>query len=264
MPGLEEKLIWESYSDWARRGDEWSAAWGGVAMQWHRTLLPRLWPFLPAGTILEISPGLGRWTQWLEPLCDRLHLVDRSEGCLDACRRRFADRDHLAYHVNDGKSLDAIGDESIDFAFSFDALVHAEGEVIRSYVGGLARTLRRDGVAFLHHSNLGEHAPGDRRWARLPFGKWAQKWLGRDEGARQGRAPCVSASLVRQWIDEAGLCCVSQELVNWGSRRLLDCFTVLTPRESRWARPTRVVRNGKFMDEVADAGRLAACYVGPA
>jgi hypothetical protein len=43
---------------------------------------------------------------------------------------------------------------SIDFAFSFDSLVHAESDVMSSYAHELARVLKPGGVAFLHHSNL--------------------------------------------------------------------------------------------------------------
>ncbi len=65
-----------------------------------------------------------------------------------------------------------VADGSIDFVFSFDSLVHAEEDVIRSYLDQLGQKLRPDGVGFLHHSNLGEYAryfafveklPGRRR-----------------------------------------------------------------------------------------------------
>ena len=57
-----------------------------------------------------------------------------------------------------------VDDESIDFAFSADSLVHADLDVIAAYLSELARTLRPNGVGFIHHSNLG--APTDLPRAR--------------------------------------------------------------------------------------------------
>jgi hypothetical protein len=57
-----------------------------------------------------------------------------------------------------------------------------------------------------------------------------------------------------------GLCCISQELVNWRQRRLIDVFSVFTRKSSRWARPNRVLRNSDFMTEAALIARRAALY----
>ena len=59
--------------------------------------------------------------------------------------------------TNDGKSLAMVPDGSVDFAFSADSLVHAEADALEAYVHELARTLSPDGVAFIHHSNLGAY-----------------------------------------------------------------------------------------------------------
>jgi ubiquinone/menaquinone biosynthesis C-methylase UbiE len=142
---------------WSQEGDEWSAPWGGTAALWWGSLFPRVRPFLPTETILEIAPGHGRITQFLKDYCHRLVLVDLAEGCIEACRRRFSACSHIEYHVNDGYSLDAVADRSVDFVFSFDSLVHAEADVIRAYVLELARKLKPDSVGFLHHSNLGSY-----------------------------------------------------------------------------------------------------------
>jgi hypothetical protein len=60
-----------------------------------------------------------------------------------------------------GKSLSAVADGSIDFAFSFDSLVHFEVDAMESYLRELACKLSADGVAFLDHSNLGEYPAAD-------------------------------------------------------------------------------------------------------
>ena len=43
-------------------------------------------------------------------------------------------------------------DASIDFAFSFDSLVHAEANILESYISELARVLKANAIAFIHHS----------------------------------------------------------------------------------------------------------------
>src|SRR3954469_21448802 len=156
MADVEENLaVWSTDWDWSTQGDEWSAWWGDTHALWYGALLPRIHAFLPAGTILEIAPGYGRWTQFLKEECERLVAVDLTERCIDACRERFSDATNIEYHVNDGRSLDMVADGSIDFAFSFDSLVHAEADVVGAYVEQLARKLSPDGIGFIHHSNIG-------------------------------------------------------------------------------------------------------------
>src|SRR5262252_3849013 len=125
MPTVEaNRQHWDADYDWTAGGDEWSAPWGCAEMQWYVSILPRLHPFVPAETILEIAPGFGRWTAYLRQLCRRMVVVDLSARCIEACKARFADSAHIEYHVNDGTSLAMVRDESVDLAFSFDSLVH--------------------------------------------------------------------------------------------------------------------------------------------
>src|SRR4030095_4890255 len=51
--------------DWKEAGEEWSQPWGSSAAQWAGTIFPRIRECLPAGTILEIAHGFGRWTHYL-------------------------------------------------------------------------------------------------------------------------------------------------------------------------------------------------------
>jgi SAM-dependent methyltransferase len=240
---------WDSYQ-WRDQGDEWSKRWGGPDYQWSGTLYPRVREFLPAGTILEIAPGHGRWTHYLLSHCDRLIGVDLSAGCVAACTERFADRPQASFHKNDGRSLAAVPDGEVDFAFSFDSLVHAERDVLESYVHELARKLAPDGVAFIHHSNIAPYV--DPKTGKLPFDNIG--W----------RGATMSASLFEQFCREAGLCCIGQELVNWRTDEALnDCLSMLTRPGSRFARDNRVLENPGFMEEAGRIAGLAAFY-GPA
>lgn len=261
MPSIEQnRTAWDVEYCWPEHGDEWSADWGGAEAQWFETLLPRIHPFLPAGTILEIAPGHGRWTQFLKDYCTRLVIVDLGAHCIDACKRRFAGSSHIAYHVNDGRSLGMLPDRSVDFAFSFDSLVHAEADVIESYLADLGRVLSPNGVGFIHHSHIGAYRRAFSILDRVPPGL-----RGRLE--RRGllphdhwRAHSMTAKRFEEFCRAAGLACIGQELVNWNGRILMDAFSMFTPRHSLWARPNRVFRNEGFMQAARYGQQLARHY----
>jgi SAM-dependent methyltransferase len=247
MPSIRENVrLWNTRYDWSAGGDEWSSLWGGVEAQWYWVLYPRIHAFVPTGRILEIAPGFGRWTQYLKELCSSLVVVDVSGRCIDACRERFKDETHIEYHVNDGRSLMAVEDGSIDFVFSFDSLVHVEQDVIDAYVSQIALKLSLEGLAFLHHSNLGaiESTVEHTHW----------------------RGASVSAQSVRACAEKAGLVCPSQELVNFGDSHvgrgqdLIDAFTVVCRPGSPFARPTRAVENRSFMDQSVNIAKVAPLY----
>lgn len=202
-------------------GDEWSSAWGGVEKQWHEYILPRINAFVPTSTILEIAPGFGRWTQFLKDLCENLVVVDLSEKCIRHCQKRFDSCSHITYYVNDGYSLDMISDESIDFVFSFDSLVHAEDDVIELYVKQLSTQLKDGGAGFIHHSNLGEYPTYYFLVSKIPKGLTTLSRLGLLQSPSH-RAPSVTAIKFERYVEEAGMQCISQELVSWQGKRLID------------------------------------------
>lgn len=246
VPSLDQnRAVWGETYDWSQRGDEWSACWGGVAYQWWTTLFPRLQGYVPAGRILEIAPGYGRWTQFLKELCDELIIVDIAENAIAHCRERFAGERHISAYVNDGASLAMAADGSIDLVFSFDSLVHAEAAIMAGYLSELARILAPNGVAFLHHSNLGAYAPGS-------YDPHNVHW----------RAPSVSAAQIERRAGSIGLSAISQENVAWGNDALLnDCFSVITRAGSQWDRENVVVDNLDFTgQEIAMAHRLSTQY----
>ncbi len=224
------------------------------------------WPFLPTGTICEIAPGYGRWTQYLLPECDQYVGVDLASRCVDACRQRFSSFDHARFEVNDGRSLAVLENDSVDFVFSFDSLVHVEADVIGQYLIELARVLKRDGIAWLHHSNLGELSHQVRRMEQAESVAYRsstlRSWLLR-YGAiewRHGRAKSMTAALFVDLASQAQLKCVGQEIVNWGSARLIDCISLVARQGSVWDRPNEVRRNRNFMDEGNSAQSIAAVF----
>ncbi len=289
MPSVSEnRAFWDSDHGWMHAGDIWSSMWGSPEAQWHGTILPRIYHFLPAQTILEIATGMGRWTQFLLDSCDRFIGVDLAARCVEACRTRFVSCEHASFFQNDGRTLGMVEDRSVDFAFTFDSLVHADEATLSSYVKELARTLTPDGVAFIHHSNLGSYGPLGRFLAGLrsrlpqahgrPSDHHTPSGVRVDAHARtrnylwrsalslspNWRDPGPSAAKFAAVCEQAGLHCIGQELVPWDSGHyLIDCFSTVARMGSKWDRPLRVVRNPKFVSEGRSVRNYRPAYEPP-
>jgi len=238
MPTTSDNFAyWNDQYDWGRRGEEWSAAWGGSQAQWGATIFPRICSFVPVDTILEIAPGFGRWTHFLSSHCKRLLAVDLSPRCIDGCRRRFFNLSHVEWFVNDGLSLEMIPDHTVDFVFSFDSLVHADAPAMKSYMQQLPLKMKSSAKGFIHHSNLGAY-PRPRSASLL-----ADRYLWRSSD--------MAADLFRTFCTQYGLRCIRQELVNWCDREvLLDCFSTFANAPAR-ENSCETVRNWSFMAEAA-------------
>lgn len=270
MPTISDNLqLWSRY-DWTDRGDEWSREFGGTEALWSFVLYPRIHRFLPVPRILEVAPGYGRCTQFLLPLCESLIGVDISANCVEHCQARFAADRKARFCVNDGSSLAVVPDGSVDFAFSFDSLVHAEKDVIENYLLQLHSKLSPDGVGFFHHSNLGAY-PGRlavfARYRRVP--PRVRRHILRDDqlerflsiNMRGWRAASMTASLFREYCERAELKCISQELINWASGScLIDAFSVFTKKGSRWDTEFACMENNEFVKTANLIQQIAKLY----
>ena len=256
MPSVDEnRTAWNKDYDWRERGDEWSRAWGSVDAQWNASVLPRIRDRLASSrVILEIAPGYGRFSEYLRRYGQRLILVDLSAKCIDACRSRFRQYDHIQYHVNDGSSLDFLADGEVDFVFSFDSLVHADPATIEAYVRQLSNKLGDNGCGFIHHSNLGEYVAYYAWLNRIRRGRSLLAKFGLiDPLHKTWRDPGMSAELFRDYVEQSGMHCISQELVNWNSRRLIDCFSLFARQPPVGGAVCQVTRNPDFMNEARRA-----------
>jgi ubiquinone/menaquinone biosynthesis C-methylase UbiE len=233
-------------------GEKWSADWGHSRFQWASTILPRIGAYLPAGHVVEIGCGRGRWSQYLKDACHRLTLLDLSETLVAFCADRFRDDPQVACRLTDGLSLPGVADRSVDLVFSFDSLVHADQTVLDAYLAEIGRVLVPGGAAFLHHSNLGG---AERRQVK-------------DTAMRD---PTSSAERVAQSALRAGLAPMVQELVPWTAANLaadqfIDCFTTLRsglPEGLPEGTPEwqgRLWQNRLFEAEKAVARGLCAIY----
>jgi len=261
MPTIDEnKYKWGVNYDWPLDGDEWSSSWGGTDMQWHWSILPRIHQYVPCETALEIATGRGRWTQFLIRQANQTIGIDLSDACIIACKTRFSSVKNAAFYVNDGQTLSCVEDGTVDFIFSFDSLVHVESNVVESYISEIAKKLSHNGVAFIHHSNLGEYQL-QIKLARIPILRIALRWLGLLENTLHWRARSMDARKMIEFAGQSNLLCIKQELVNWGTRSaLIDCFSILVRPDSKWAQDYKIIRNYNFMEETRLINNLSRIY----
>ena len=248
MPTIaDNRSNWDDPGNWLRHGEEWSSSWGTTAGMWLGTILPRLGAVLPTDHLLELAFGHGRVTERLLPQCRRYTGVDLAPSCVAHCRDRFAAVRHAAFHGNEGATLPMVADASVDLAFSWDSLVHAEAEAVLGYVAELGRVLRPGGSAFLHHSNLRAFVVDGV--LTVPNAHW--------------RATSVDAALLREHAPAHGLAVVAQELVQWGAADTNDCFTLLRRlRPGEPAPSPRTWRHPDFGAERTLARTLGGLYRG--
>jgi hypothetical protein len=143
-----------------------------------------------------------------------------------------------------------IPDLSVDFVFSFDSFVHPNRDVIEAYLRQLGTKLKSGGKGFIHHSNFGEYANSLRE--RLPEALAKPLIKAKILDWAHHRNPTMSADLFRTLCEENGLHCITQELVNWRGRRLIDCFSIIARADRAGPIPTHVIRNPNFMREAAE------------
>lgn len=182
------RRLWGSY-DWSEKGEEWTRK-AENPEQWLTSLLDNmLYKYMDKGTeILEIGPGAGRWTEYLQPIAKRLVLVDITPKCITMCKERFAGRDgNIEYHVIDG-DIAFIPDSSLDRVWSYDVFVHVNPSDTGRYIKNISRILRPGGLAVIHHGSWDEY----------------------EGGAVVGFRSRTTAAAVQGFVSKAGLTLVEQ------------------------------------------------------
>jgi SAM-dependent methyltransferase len=152
LPGMNSlsanKLIWENWN-WRDGGDEWT-----LSPEWKTSVVKTFIDpyYVNCGTLLEIGPGAGRWTEYLIAKAGKLIGVDISETCVAECRNRFPSAE---FEVGNGKDIAMIPSGTVDAIWSFDVFVHINGAEFSSYIEEFRRVLKPAGLAIIHHGSVG-------------------------------------------------------------------------------------------------------------
>jgi SAM-dependent methyltransferase len=122
----------------------------------------------PADDVLELGCGIGRIGRELAPLCRSWTGVDISENMIDFARQRLSGQPNVRFHKLQRTSLDMLGDDCIDKAYSIAVFCHMDKEDLYLYLQELSRVVRPGGTIFVETWNLA-HPVGWRRWAYEPL-----------------------------------------------------------------------------------------------
>jgi SAM-dependent methyltransferase len=197
--------------DW-KQSSYYETAEKAMEKQWQEMI----WPFLTAddtrldfSVVAELAAGHGRNSAKLLPLTDELHLIDINEENIEFLRTRFSADSRVHFHETDGYSLPFFSGNSVTLVYCFDAMVHFDSDVVRSYLQEISRILRPGGHAFIHHSNFTGNPGGDVH-ANIAWRNF------------------MSRELFAHYAIKERLTVVRQKLIDWTwDKRFIDCFTLL-------------------------------------
>ena len=238
--------IWDQKYDWPRDGDEWDGQ-SRLSHQpydeWKKSIIETfIAPNISENSIaLEIAPGHGRWTTGIVEFCKEIILIDLSPSCIEFCKKRFASFNHVRYIVNDGKSLNGVKDNYVDFVWSYDSFVHMDKNTIEAYLNEISRVLKPEVIGIIPNP-CSRHALlwldflrrkgeiGNRFYNLISMGK---KGYG-DDGWRSN----ISKRLFKELAVDKGLG-VEAQMQRWGKNhefgipRYGDFITILRKNQSR-------------------------------
>jgi hypothetical protein len=129
-----------------------------------------------------------------------------------------------------------VENECIDFVFCFDSLVHAEVDVMESYIPQILRKLTPSGTAFIHHSNMAAFSE--------------------DMLNTHCRGRSVSAEVMADVVTNSGGRILVQERHNWGDAHLSDCLTLFCRGDHPSASSPVHINNARFMEEAIIIGEM--------
>jgi SAM-dependent methyltransferase len=156
---------------------------GVMEERWTRLI----WPIIAGSdfsTTLELAPGRGGNTERLLARAARLYAVDIKQTNIDFLNQRFKGVENLSALRHTGAGLDEIDNGSITFAFCFDAMVHFDSDVVRSYIKEFRRVMKPGARAFIHYSACDKNPTGSYRdhpgWRNFMSPALFQHWLAKE------------------------------------------------------------------------------------
>ena len=171
-----------------RVGDDWvdgqyyDDAEKGMEVQWDNIV----WPMIEGSdfsSTVDLAAGHGRNTERLRRIAKTVIAVDINQTNIDFMRKRFAkeNADNIKFMLTDGISLSGIADGSVTFLYCYDAMVHFDSDVVRSYIREFSRVLAPGGRGFVHYSNFTGNPTGSYRehpgWRNFMSRELFEHWL---------------------------------------------------------------------------------------
>lgn len=168
-----------------------------------------IWPFIrdcDFSCVVDLAAGHGRNSQKLLAIAKKLYVVDINEDNIRFCQQRFATEPGITYIQNDGFTLNPIPSSEVTLVYCFDAMVHFDSDVVRSYLHDFYRILKPGGYGFCHHSNYDKNPGGNVH-------------------ENQGWRNFMSQSLFIHYCTKEGLEIAKSQVIDWGAPSM-DCLTL--------------------------------------
>jgi 2-polyprenyl-3-methyl-5-hydroxy-6-metoxy-1,4-benzoquinol methylase len=208
---------------WSRYPEEWKSdpalsmgaetlgdEWGGP--EFADRIIELVGPYLgPQVDVLELGCGGGKFSRRLAPRCRSLLCSDISSEMIDHTHATLSARglgENVDYVVLNGLDFSGVPDESADFIFSYDVLLHLPPENVFSYMCDARRVLRDNGILMLHQVNLASQAGMEHFLKQYFAGSWR---LDFHNPRRRGHMYFMSEDQMRAIADAARL--VVEEIV---------------------------------------------------
>jgi SAM-dependent methyltransferase len=200
-----KKLADHSGSPWLADHPYFAQAEPAMEYLWNRLV----WPFIADcnfETVIDLAAGLGRNSAMLAGRSTTLVIMDIQPGNVAVCRHRFRGMTNIDYLVNNGFDFRPVASNWATLIYCFDAMVHFDSDVVRSYLRDVGRVVKKGGRAFFHHSNYTDG--GD--WMTSPANR-----------------NFMSAAMFRHYSEKEGLTVVRQRIIDWGEYKNHDCLTMV-------------------------------------
>jgi ubiquinone/menaquinone biosynthesis C-methylase UbiE len=222
MPTISDNRIWNDKYEWTQDGDEWDDQAKFCGQPYNKWVESIYLNFIHRNlggenrVALEIAPDHGRWTKYLIGKTQKLILVDMNPACIDFCKRKFKEYKNIHYHVNDGRNIPFVDENSVDFIWSYDSFVHMENDVIESYFNEFSRIMKSGGCAVIHHAGRRNFAIKFRFMKKIGSrGKALYNLISIGNGGWDGWRSDVSRQTIERIAKNAGLV-VEYQVNSWG------------------------------------------------
>lgn len=200
-----KKLARYSGDPWTPKNEYFAHAEPFMESSWKNLI----WPLIQGcdfRSVIDLAAGHGRNSNLLRKHAQRILVLDIQAGNVERCRERFGDDSRFTFAVNNGYDLRPAADRSVTLVYCFDAMVHFDGDVVRSYLRDCMRVLEPGGHGFFHHSNY----TGGDDWRTNPSSR-----------------NFMSREFFSHYARKEGLTVVQQRAIGWDGRPNLDCLTLV-------------------------------------
>ncbi len=131
----------------------------------------------PGMVILEVGPGLGRYTRRVLSFSREIYLIDYSEYCCAFLQEYLQGHQGVRIIHTAGKEDLPIPNNSVDLAFSISTFVHLYLEEIYWYLNQFHRVLKKGGRALINYDSMMDSDGYDFFKAGLPSHPFEERSL---------------------------------------------------------------------------------------